>query len=350
MFLKRTTLLALALLAGCQGDNSSSKSGEGEQQIVQGSKLAEPNNGDVVLLDIQTVANSVPQYDTLIGGTPADPKDWPASFTTSQGNSRCTGTMIGPKSLQLAAHCVGNGRTASINYKGKMYTSVCTHSPKYARDATADYALCSLSEPLDLPWYESILTPETNKIKVGDKIVLAGMGCTQPGGSGGNNNVFRVGSAPVIRMPTGNNDIVTQGSSALCFGDSGGSAFWQDDDGVLKIAGVNSRGDIRTTSYLSAVFTPDGSSFYKSWAEKNQASICGLDPEAKKCRGSEEEEQDPPPPPPAPGPVPAWCKAAYDAVGKCIFGEPRGSLAKPEECRETYINLFACQLASERNE
>lgn len=348
MYLKRTSLLVLALLAGCQGDTSGSSSPD--PQLVQGDKLAEPNNGDIVLSDIQTVIASTEVRNKLIGGDAADPKDWPASFTTSQGNSRCTGTMIGPRTLQLAAHCVGNGRAASINYKGKSYTSVCTHSPNYANNATADYALCSLSESLDLPWYESILTPETNKIKVGDKIVLAGMGCTQPGGGGGNNNVFRVGEAPVTRMPSGtNNDIVTQGKSALCFGDSGGSAFWEDDQGILRIAGVNSRGDIRTTSYLSAVFTPQGSSFYKSWAERNKASICGLDPEAKKCRG-DEIIPPPPPPPPPPGPVPAWCKAAYDAVGKCIFGEPRDSLTKPEECRETYINLFACQLASERTE
>lgn len=308
-------------------------------QMSQQEKLSTPNTGDLVLLELKEVFAT--PGNKLIGGKAADPKDWPASFTTSQGNSRCTGTMLSPNVLQLAAHCVGNGRTATIRSAGKTYSSVCTHSPKYRGDSTADYALCLMTEPVDLAWYEGVLTAETNKIKIGSEIVLAGMGCVRPGGGGGSDNVLRVGTSPVVRLPQSSNDIVTKGEAALCFGDSGGSAFWRDEKGILRVAGVNSRGNIRDTSYLSAVFTADGSSFYKSWMEKNKVKICGLSADAVKCRGDEET-----PPPPA-SPVPEWCKATYDQVGKCIFGNPRESLGNVEMCRDEYAKLFACQQASE---
>lgn len=338
-----TGFFVLLFMFSCQKDEASSKADE--PQLLTGPELlSKGNNGDLVLFDLSSVAVYDEKQSTLIGGTPADPKNWPASFTTSQGGSRCTGTILGPKTLQLAAHCVGNGRTATIQSGAKTYSSVCTHSPKYAGDSTADYALCLLSEPITLPWFESILTASTAKLKVGDEMVLAGMGCTQPGGGGGNNNVFRVGTSKITRMPgQGSNDIVTQGGAALCFGDSGGSAFWEDDKGVLRVAGVNSRGDIRTTSYLSATFTKDGNDFYSSWAQKNNAVICGLNDNATNCRGEESQ-------PPAPSPVQPWCKATYEQVGKCIFGTPRDSLSKPEICRDEFAKLFACQVQSELTE
>lgn len=300
-------------------------------------QLSPDNNGDLVLFGLSQIAS---RPDKLIGGTPADPKSWPASFTTASGNSRCTGTMIGPRVLQLAAHCVGNGRTATITANGKTYASTCTHSPKYKNDATADYALCLMGEDVEIDWYESVLTKSTANLKVGENILLAGMGCIKPGGSGGNDGVFRVGESPITRLPTTSNDIVTQGTSALCYGDSGGSAFWKDEKGIYRVAGINSRGDIRSVSYLSAVFTKDGNDFYSSWVIKNNAVICGISDGAPKCRGG-----DTPPPPPSP--VPEWCKATYDTVGKCIFGNPRLSLTDVQGCRDEYSKLFACQEASE---
>lgn len=298
--------------------------------------LSPTNFGNLDLYPIPSQAGG----DKLIGGSPADRKNWPASFTTSQGNSRCTGTVIGEKTLQIAAHCVGNGRKATLTSKGKVYSSTCTHAPGYANDATADWALCLLDEAIPLEWYESIIEVDAPKPAMSDKILLAGMGCIQPGGGGGSNDVFRIGEAPIIRLPISNNDIVTKGAAALCFGDSGGSAFWKNDAGIYKVVGVNSRGNIRDTSYLSSTYTREAQTFYKSWAEKNSTSICGIQPSAMNCRGS-----DAPPPPPSP--VPAWCKATYEQMGKCVFGNPRESLTNAQGCQDEYAKFYACQTASE---
>ena len=327
-------MLVIMLICGCQ---------KKEKEPVQtpyipteetandtGIVLSEPNTGDLVLDSIGDVYPS--EGNKLIGGSVQDPKTWPASFTTRQGNSRCTGTMIGPRTLQLAAHCVGNGRTASITSEGKTYPATCTHSPKYKTDATADYALCLLKEELGLPHYERIL--QEPLVKVGEKLILAGMGCTIAGGTGGNDGNFRVGESPIIRLPKYNNDIVTKGGAALCFGDSGGSVFWKDPDGLLLVTGVNSRGDIATTSYLSATFTSDAKEFYGSWAKQNSASICGVDPEAKNCRGS---EQSPPQ-----KPLPESCQQSLDKIHGCLFGVPRGATKNYGQCVRAVTDILEC--------
>lgn len=331
-------LLFLALLmAGCNqsASNYNDVLREDWKTSEVNGKIVSYNEGDLKLIETP----NAPAYPVLIGGAPADRKDWPASFTTSQGNSRCTGTVIGPKALQLAAHCVGNGKTASIKSGAETYTGKCTHHQSYKTDPTADYALCLLDKEIKLPWFENVMI--TRDIKVGDKILLAGMGCVQPGGGGGNDDVFRIGETTVVRIPSNDNDIVTKGNAALCFGDSGGSAYFKGSDGVYRIAGVNSRGDIQTTSYLSAVYTDTANKFYAKWVVDNNAPVCGITQGMANCRGGGSE--------PDPTPVPPWCAATLEKVNRCIYGNPRLSLSDPQGCRDEYSKLFACQVASEND-
>src|SRR5690242_15713661 len=54
-----------------------------------------------------------PAAPKLGNGSVADPSDWPASFiaTIRMGNQDfyCTSTLIGSRTLLLAAHCVADG-------------------------------------------------------------------------------------------------------------------------------------------------------------------------------------------------------------------------------------------------
>ena len=82
---------------------------------------------------------------TLRGARLANPKDWPASFYSVHSGGTCTSTLVGPRTLLTAAHCVPNGSTATLQLPGKVYKGICTESDLYAPGSadsqSADWAL-----------------------------------------------------------------------------------------------------------------------------------------------------------------------------------------------------------------
>lgn len=230
------------------------------------------------------------QDPELIGGRPADLKDWPASVYASMGNARCTATVVGEKVLLIAAHCVNNGGSAQFKlFSGETYSAKCEHSPDYRRDSTADWALCVSGEIIEGIPYE-VINQDNQFVKVGDEVLLTGYGCIRRGGGGGNDGIYRIGESTVKQIPGGNNDIVTRGGAALCFGDSGGPAFKYLDKEKTKrvLISVNSRGDISVTSYLSSIHTDMAKKFFKSFTDKNDVKICGMHSDAMGCRHTTE--------------------------------------------------------------
>lgn len=243
-----------------------------------------------VILGLALFAHAVigVEEPELIGGTVVDSKDFPASVYASMNNARCSATVIGPRTLLIAAHCVSNGGTASFKANGTSYSSKCTHAREYSGNSTADWALCLVDKTVAGIVFESLETSDA-PLKRGDEALLTGHGCINPGGGGGNDGPLRIGHAIVQDVPSGgsSNDVVTQGKAALCFGDSGGG-FYCAEPGSLtkrKVCGVNSRGNISDTSYLSAVFTAMAKGFIQDWKSKNSQKICGYDMDPS-CRGS----------------------------------------------------------------
>lgn len=224
---------------------------------------------------------------TLINGKTADLKDWPASVYATMGSSRCTATVIGEKVLLIAAHCVGDGKSATFSVKGNSYKSLCTHSPHYRNNTTADWALCIIDNNVQGIPYE-VVNQDPEIHKVGQNLQLTGYGCTNPGGGGGNDGTYRIGESNIIDLPSGsNNDIVTRGggSAALCFGDSGGPAFlWDAKKEKRLVVSVNSRGDIKAISNLSSISTSMAKTFFSDWSSRNKVEICGIHTSARGCR------------------------------------------------------------------
>ncbi len=227
------------------------------------------------------------QEPMLINSKPADPEEWPASVYARMEGAACSATLIGDRVLLIASHCVSNDGRLSFSAHANNYTARCTHHPEYDRsNFTADWTLCLVERPVTGVLFESIGADD--KLTVGESVTLSGYGCTHSGGNGGNDGIFRIGTAKVEGLPFKDDyDVVTEGGAALCFGDSGGSAYLIKGDKRV-IFGVNSRGDIHTTSYLPAVASKTFLSWAKEWAKNsNNVKICGIHDDALYCRNEQ---------------------------------------------------------------
>jgi len=228
----------------------------------------------------------------LIGGTVAEPGEFPASPWVSN----CSSTLIGPKVLITAAHCVSNGGTKSFVIGSNRYTSTCTHNPSYRSNSTADWSLCLVSQPVTGIKFESVATAEEAQCEVGKKYLWSGFGCTRWGGS--IDGKFRIGYVATTKCPSGTNyDTITRGSVALCSGDSGGGGYVVFENGDRKLVGTNSRSNTRDTSYVSSTYTAKFRDWASAWASSKSVEICGISADAKDCRSSSNPDPDPDPDP-----------------------------------------------------
>lgn len=282
--MKALTLFALLVLSACsttppiQGQTVCA--GVGDCEETRYSHYMGP--GISAEKTVQLMVNS----PALIGGKPADPADWPASVYAKAGNSACSATVVGERVVFIASHCVSNGGAISFTAHANQYKARCAHHPEYRRNSTADWALCLVDRPVTGVPFEVLGVNKS--VAIGDTLLLSGYGCTKPGGGGGNDGIFRIGEATVKGLPASRNyDIVTKGGAALCFGDSGGSAY------IVKgkerfVTAVNSRGDISTMSYLPGVFAKTFGDWAVEWAKtSNNVRMCGLHADALGCRTGE---------------------------------------------------------------
>lgn len=227
-------------------------------------------------------ARDVEMSPNLIGGTVANPADWPASPWV--GN--CSATLIGEQTLLVAAHCTANGATKNFTIGTTRYAAKCEHHTSYRQNHRADWALCKVNAKVENVPFESLAKPEEVSCQQGKEFLLTGYGCTV-----WSNNIdgkFRTGTAKTIGCPSGSNYYTTtRGRVALCKGDSGGAAYTVMADGSRRIIGVNSRSNTIDTSYVSSTFSNQFLSWANSWANRQGVRICGLHDDAIGCQGQD---------------------------------------------------------------
>lgn len=237
----------------------------------------------------KTVQIPVMNEPALIGGKPAESAQWQASVYARSGNASCSATLVGDRVLFMAAHCMADGGKVTFSAHANQYSATCAHHPEYRTNQTADWALCLVDRPVTGVEFENLGV--TYPLQLNQDLLLSGYGCVKKGGGGGNDGIFRIGIAQIRGLPGGKSyDIVTRGGAALCFGDSGGSAYSLSEDGRRRIVGVNSRGDISTMSYLPSVAQKTFSDWAIQWsASSNNVKLCGLHSDALSCRGASNE-------------------------------------------------------------
>jgi hypothetical protein len=149
--------------------------------------------------------------------------------------------------VTTAAHCGTNHRTAIFGET--RATPARTVPIEFCRTFSGagggatrhDWAFCKLTQPvMDVPIIPILMGCETDILKPGQKVVVAGFGRIEAGGTG--SGTKRWVETTVNRVDTGQGIQVGGMGKAPCFGDSGGPAFVQLADGTWRVFGIDSVG------------------------------------------------------------------------------------------------------------
>ncbi len=156
-------------------------------------------------------------------------------------NVGCSGTLVSPRVVLTACHCVDNTSSASvffgsnINQSGTWINSVDVQVMSYNQCiGDGDIAMITLAQPgpaEPIPINHRDLSPS-----LGSDVRLVGFGVT--GGNSGGSGIKREGGTKLHQLESGVMWVGGQ-SSGFCYGDSGGPNFMMFD-GKEHVAGVTS--------------------------------------------------------------------------------------------------------------
>lgn len=237
-------------------------------------------------------------------GSVADPTQWPASFygvfRIGTRKVSCTATLLGPRTLLTAAHCIApkNGSVRidrrKIDPTSSIYRGTCERpSDGYPSKISLDVAMCLMDDDVPAHRYE--------RIEIGQslfnrdmRLLLAGFGCTEIGGR--SDGVFRTGPAFVEHLPGGlkrypywvaTYAAIERGDAFICKGDSGGAVFVEQLAADRRtVLAVNSHYDTagKGVSFLTALSVPKVAKFIRDWARIHGQRLCGVHENAPNCR------------------------------------------------------------------
>ncbi len=232
---------------------------------------------------------------TVIGGDEVSVNKWSATLRLD-GNEDCTATLVGPRAVLTAAHCVADSSQGTLEVCGNKIDATCDHHPDYQEDVdeadedwyakvSPDFALCQLDESVEFITYETIET-DSKKVAIGVNLGLLGFGCGRENhGMVTDFGDLRLGEARIMEIPKPPSYFaVTDSGATLCDGDSGGAAYFLDCDQERKIAGVNAGQSCYRFSSIAITSTDGFLSWARSWSQLANLQICGIHSGIGSCR------------------------------------------------------------------
>lgn len=193
-----------------------------------------------IALDVVTTPGAPPPPSPIVGGTEAGTCDFPADVYIGNGGANCTASLIHPRVLVTAAHCLGGIGMAGFgesSYSPELTIAVqgCEANPHYY-DWGLDLAVCVLAQ--DAPAVDMVpvlMGCEADELTPGHEIVVAGFGMSnEAAGTGG--GVKRFTSNTIDEVSLSANEIYLLGNAnGSCYGDSGGPAYIQLSDGTWRV-------------------------------------------------------------------------------------------------------------------
>lgn len=218
----------------------------------------------VVVLGQSSLADPV----DIINGEPIPPGAYDQVVLVKAGSSTCTGTLVGPKVVLIAGHCLGAQSPAvEFTVGGETYTGIGMRSGSYSsKNHDLAVVISFKSVTKIVPLTVVMVLPQ-----VGQDLKMVGWGCQKPETSPP--AFASLGVAKVSGKET--LEYTTVGQQALCFGDSGAPALYEFEEEKV-VVGVGSKSNMKDMSYFTRLDTLESEQFFETVLQTFNVSICGI--------------------------------------------------------------------------
>jgi hypothetical protein len=221
----------------------------------------------------------------------SNPRDWPATFYMESETKICTSTVVGPRVIITAAHCItadpsSKGTPGTVESGSDSINVHCLRDPAYSANSSLksqDIAVCTVDsdEHRDIPipyggGYERVSFNST-LLAPRQAVRLIGYGCRMLLGGGPEGELWDgVSYRQADSSSTGSGAIELRRGAAACFGDSGGATYLETDSLRRLIVGVVVKSDLIDQTYLAPIGPDKKNGFFNE--KTADLLVCGRDP------------------------------------------------------------------------